>query len=196
MNAIIDTSSLRALVNYYLPFDKNNALKGLLEHSFETGNLIFLDKVVAELRSQGSGRFYKELDFLSNTSPLCKHIVATDALLPYPKFITRVDDHFCYKEFKKSKNITDSQYEILKQKFLDGADAKIILYAKTLQSKQQPLFGEPKKVLVVSEESSTPNDGKIFKKIPVICEYMSITCCTLPELLRDHYELKLSEFFH
>ena len=35
------------------------------------------------------------------------------------------------------------------------------------------------------EESKTGNDGKIFKKIPVLCDFIGARCITLVEFLAD-----------
>ena len=195
MNAIIDTSSLRALVRYYLPFDKDNALKGLLKDHFVKGKLIIIDKVVGEIRFQSGGKIYKELDFITKESNFSIHITKTDTLIPHPKFIRRVDENFCHKDFIKAKNIPPEQYEILRNNFLETADAKLILFAHNFTKQNQNML-MPETIVVVSEESSVDNDGKLFKKIPVICKQMDIDYCTLPELLKDHYKLNLSEFFH
>jgi len=46
-------------------------------------------------------------------------------------------------------------------------------------------------IAVVSEESSAGNDDKMFKKIPTICESISIDCIQLPELLRKFKEIEV-----
>lgn len=195
MNAIIDTSSLRALVRYYLPFDKDNALKELLKDHFVKGRLIIIDKVVGELRFQSGGKIYKELEFITKESALAIHVTKTDTLIPYPKFIRRVDENFCHKEVVKSKNIPPEQYELLRNNFLESADAKIIQFAHEFMKRNLNVL-LPETIVVVSEESSADNDGKLFKKIPVICKQMEIEYCTLPDLFKVHYKLNLSEFFH
>lgn len=37
--------------------------------------------------------------------------------------------------------------------------------------------------VIVTEESKVPNDNKVFKKIPMICEIEEIECIKLPQLL-------------
>lgn len=195
MNVIIDTSSLRALVNYYLPFDKTGALKGLLKENFIKGKLIIIDKVVSELRPQGGGRFYDNLEFIHKESSDSEYITKTDTLLPYPRFIRRVDDHFCHKQEIISREIDRDQYEVLRNIFLETADCKIVLFAEKFLKQNNGLL-LPETITVVSEESTANNDGKLFKKMPVICKQMNIDCCTLPELLKEHYKLNLSEFLN
>jgi len=70
------------------------------------------------------------------------------------------------------------EYQNRKEVFLNSADSKIIL-------KAQKLIKEEKieDTIVVSEETSTENDNKVFKKIPAICSILKIECVTLPELI-------------
>ena len=49
MRAVIDTTSLVSFVRYYLPFDKADKLKKLLEKKFNSGEMIVLDKVYEKL---------------------------------------------------------------------------------------------------------------------------------------------------
>jgi hypothetical protein len=41
----------------------------------------------------------------------------------------------------------------------------------------------------VTEETSSPNDLKLFKKIPAICIILGIPVITLPELLEKYPEV-------
>jgi hypothetical protein len=49
------------------------------------------------------------------------------------------------------------------------------------------------KIVIVTEETPYGIDKKYFKKIPAICKLLDIDCCTLTELLRDHYSISLGE---
>ena len=40
-------------------------------------------------------------------------------------------------------------------------------------------------ILLVSEETGTSNDNKIFKKLPAICKQLNLDIKTLPQLLED-----------
>ena len=68
--------------------------------------------------------------------------------------------------------------KIRKGNFLNLADAKIIL--QSLKFKSEDKIDD---VMIVSEETSSANDQKLFKKNPAICEILRIECFTLPELL-------------
>lgn len=51
MKVIIDTSSLHALVRYYLPFDKDNELESFVKQMLMDGSLSFrLGRVNCEVR--------------------------------------------------------------------------------------------------------------------------------------------------
>lgn len=92
MKAIVDTSSLVALVRYYLPFDKDDSLKNFLEEKFERAEFVVIDKVVEEANYVAKGLVIKKIDFLSSKSPHYKHIVKTDKVLPNSKFIKDLDN--------------------------------------------------------------------------------------------------------
>lgn len=199
MNAIIDTSSLMALVRYYLPFDKDNALKGLFQNYFESGSLVIIDKVVEEAGYQAQGLIIDSLEFLSQYSECAKQVHSTVDLLPYQRFINRLDNEFCDKDFIKAKGLHENraQYEVARKNYLDSADAKIILYAdKENRKNSGSLFSSENRIWVITEETPYGNDNKPFKKIPAICKLMDIDCCTLPVFMKKHYKLNLSGFFH
>ena len=43
-------------------------------------------------------------------------------------------------------------------------------------------------IVVVTEETITNNDNKIFKKIPAMCSALDIACIRLPELIKKFDE--------
>lgn len=97
-----------------------------------------------------------------------------------------LENQYCNQAVKKAKNISDVEFELEKTKFLSGADGKIILFALEHLSDI-----EITKPLVVSEETKSGNDGKIFKKIPEICDLSDIPHCTLQELLKDYFNVDM-----
>ena len=183
MNAIIDTSSLLAFVRYYLPFDTNSILKNLLKEKFESGELIIIDKIYYEVKGIAKGIVISELEFLSDKS---KHI-KTENIYPNAKFFAMLEDNYCNKVIKKAKGITDVEFEQAKKEYLEDADAKMILYA--LEHISDIEFTTP---LIVTEETKSGNDNKLFRKIPDICDISSIPHCTLQELLKDHYKVDIT----
>ncbi|GAB3908955.1 hypothetical protein GCM10028803_45660 [Larkinella knui] len=149
MNAIIDTSSLRALVRYYLPFDKNDSLKNLFKSNFENGSLIILDVVANEAKYQAKKAISTNLEFIYNSSN-AKKITSTSSLVPTAKFHRRLDNEFCDHDYLRGKGIVqgDALYQAIKTEYLKSADAKIILYADA-QIKGQTLLLESETKLLL-----------------------------------------------
>jgi len=68
---------------------------------------------------------------------------------------------------------------MMKEKFLQSADAKLILYSLKY-NKEIDMFKDDK-MIIVTEESSTENDNKFIKKIPQIGKILELEVITLPE---------------
>ena len=181
MRVVIDTSSLLALVRYYLPFDKDDSLKNFINHRIETGGIIIIDKVFEESRFVSKGIILKDLNPPKNKA------VKTNEILPTEKFFNQVENQFCYGIQKNRLN--SAQFEIEKNKFLDSADAKQILYC--IKDKNSL---DLDKSILVTEETKSENDNKTFKKLPEICSMLEIEYCNLPTLLKDHFKINLSEY--
>lgn len=187
MIAVIDTSSLLHLVRYYLPFDKNDLLKNFIKRKIETSEIIILDKVAEESSYVAGKLIIKSFDFLKEKSIQTK----TDNLHPDGKFFSLLESHFCVPLLKNK--LSDIEFESLKNAYLDGADAKLILYCQKNKYTEDLGF-EKVKVILVTEETISENDNKLFKKIPAICKILDIDCCSLPTLFKEHFGLKLSEY--
>lgn len=183
MRAIVDTSSLLNLVRYYLPFDRNGRLKDIFQAMFESGELIVIDKVQAESRNINSGLIKNTLGFIFSPSH-ARYVVQTPYLLPDAQFYKQLENDFCNHSIVRSKRLTEAEVESEKNRFVDTADAKIILYAIKIYS-QSPI--------VITEESLKQNDGKVFKKIPSICSILNVPCVTLPVFMKDKCGLNLGE---
>ncbi|MFP5470068.1 MAG: DUF4411 family protein [Bacteroidia bacterium] len=187
MKVVIDTSSLMALVRYYLPFDKDDSLKNFIQKKVESKEIIVLDKVHEESKYVAKGIVLKQLDFIKEKS----NTVKTADLLPYPKFFNIVDNQLCNQTIKKLKGINETEYEKQKNEYLDSADGKLILYCLS-EKKQNTLLDD--KTILVTEETSSENDSKLFKKLPECCKILELENCTLPTLLENHYNIKLSNY--
>ena len=185
MIVVIDTSSLMALVRYYLPFDNGNALKDFFKKKVENKEIIILDKVANESKYTAKGLIVKSLDFIEDRNNQYK----TEFLLPEPSFLRDLENRLCYAARKNT--LTSVEFENRKQFFLESADAKLILYCLMSKGEDSLL---PEKLLLVTEESKTNNDFKVFKKLPEIAELLSIETCSLPSLFNDFYNLKLSGY--
>ena len=181
MNAVIDTSSLLAFVRYYLPFDTKNKFKNLVKSKFESGEIIILDKIVSESKYIAKGIILTELDFIKETT---KEIIKTNSLIPSKKFYNLLDNQFCNKDIIKLKGITETEFELEKTRFLNSPDASLILYALTIKNENP---------IIITEETKTANDNKIFKKIPEICHSIALESCSIPNLFKDHFKIDLSE---
>lgn len=182
MNAILDTSSLLALVRYYLPFDKNSSLFNLLKDKFESGEIIILDKVFDEVQYISGGIILKELPFLKEKK---KHKKTGD-LIPNKSFYNLLENQFCNHDIKKLRGITDTEFELEKSHFLQSADANLILFSLSIKALNP---------IIVTEETKNSNDSKLFKKIPENCRSIDVQCCNLPELLKNHLGVNLGELF-
>lgn len=183
MKAVIDTSSLLALVRYYLPFDSNNALKNLIAEKIKNNEIIILDKVVEESKYLSKGIVLDSLDFLKQKT----NQVKTTELLPYPKFFNLVENQFCVQVQRKKLN--DVEFDSKKKEFLDSADAKLLLFC--LKEKTELGLDDP---FVVSEESNSENDGKVFKKLPSLCSLIDIGHCSLTALFKNRLKINLTDY--
>lgn len=183
MRVVIDTSSLLALVRYYLPFDKDDSLKSFILGRIETGELIILDKIFEESKYIAKGIITKELSI-----PRDK-IVKTVDILPTPKFFNQLENQLCYGVQKNRLN--SAEFEVEKNNFLNSADAKQILFC--IKDKGSLSVDNP---ILVTEESNSENDSKLFKKLPEICKILEIEQCNLASLFKDHFKINLSAFLH
>lgn len=48
------------------------------------------------------------------------------------------------------------------------------------------LKNQGEQVIIVTEETESSNDNKLFKKIPAICKELEIDTMTLPELIANY----------
>lgn len=189
MTIVIDTSSLMALIRYYLPFDKDDALKNFIKSKVESKEIIILDKVQEEAKYVARGIVLIQLEFLKSK----ENSVKTTDLLPYQKFFNIVDNQLCNQTIKKLKKFSDVEYEQQKNTYLETADGKLLLFCLNENKQNQTTLLNDKSILV-TEETSTDNDNKLFKKLPECCRILKIETCNLPTLLEKYFELKLSEY--
>ncbi len=161
MKIVIDTSSLMALVRYYIPFDK----------------------VSIESKRNAKGIITKSLEFIEDK----KNQIKTDILLPEASFLRDLENRLCYVARKNTLN--EIEFENRKQAFLEDADAKLLLFC--LSNKGGLNLD---KLMLVTEETRTDNDGKLFKKLPEMCNLLNIEHCNLPSLLITNYKINLSKF--
>jgi hypothetical protein len=183
MKVVIDTNSLLSLVRYYLPFDKKGVLFNFFKTKIEKGEIIIIDKVFQECTYNSKGIVLTTLDYLNDKSFLKSSKVPykTDSLLaPSPaKFLRQVENQFVNTVVRRQKKLSDTEFENQKNSFLNDADMKQIILCLNL-------IKDGEKVVLVTEETESSNDNKLFKKIPAICKELEIETMTLPELIANY----------
>jgi hypothetical protein len=183
MKVVIDTNSLLSLVRYYLPFDKKGVLFQFFKNKIEIGEIIIVDRVLQQCIYNSKSIVITTLDYLNDKAFLkaAKVPYKTDSLLaPSPaKFLRQVENQFVNNIVRNQRKLTDTEFENQKNAFLDDADMKQIILCLNL-------LKDGEKVVLVTEETESSNDNKLFKKIPAICKELSIESLTLPELLAKY----------
>ncbi len=178
MKVVIDTNSLLSLVRYYLPFDKKGVLFKFFKNKFETGEIIIIDKVLEECKYTSKGFVLTILDYLNDKAFLksVKTPFKTESLLvPNTKlFFHQLNSVFVNNPIRRK--LTDVEFENQKNLFIESADMKQIILCLNL-------IKDGEQVVLVTEETESSNDNKLFKKIPAICKELEIETMTLPELI-------------
>ncbi|MCE1165675.1 MAG: DUF4411 family protein [Bacteroidetes bacterium] len=183
MKVVIDTNSLLSLVRYYLPFDKKGVLFQFIKRKIEIGEIIIIDKVYQECTFISKGIILTTLNYLQDKIFLktVKIPFKTDSLLaPSPaKFIRQVENQFVNSIVRKQRKLSDTEFENRKNAFLNDADMRQIILCLNL-------IKNGEKVVLVTEETESSNDDKLFKKIPSICKELDIETLTLPEIIAKY----------
>lgn len=184
MKVVIDTSSLLSLVRYYLPFDKKNILYEIVKTKIANGEIIVIDKIIEECEYTSKGLILKILSFLNDKSfnKTNKLPLNTEFILPpsLAKFYRMVDNNFVVAVQRERLN--ETQYDSLKNDFMNSADMKMILTSLNLK-KDHPT----EDIFLVTEETEASNDNKVFKKIPAICSQLDIMTINIQQLI-DKFE--------
>lgn len=178
MKVVIDTNSLLALVRYYLPFDKKGALLQFIKSKIANGDILIIDKVLEECTYSSKGIVLIKLPYLTDRKFLksAKVPLRTDSLLvPNTRqFFHQLNNVFVNSPIKRK--LTEVEFENQKSSFIESADMKQVILCLNLKNQ-----GEH--VVIVTEETESSNDNRLFKKIPVICKELEINTTTLPELI-------------
>ncbi len=180
MKVVIDTSSLMSLVRYYLPFDKKSILFEAIKSKIANGEILVIDKIIEECEFLKSGIVLSTLSFLTDKSfnKIHKLPLNTEFILPPApaKFYRMVDNNFVVNVQRARFN--ETQYDLLKNDFMNSADMKLILTCLNLK-KDNPT----EEVFLVTEETEISNDNKVFKKIPAICSQLDIVTINIQQLI-------------
>ncbi len=184
MKVVIDTSSLLSLVRYYLPFDKKTILYELIKSKIAIGEILVIDKIIEECEYVSKGIVLTTLTFLTDKAFNKKYKLPlnTEFILPPTpiKFYRQVDNQFVNGVQKN--RLTETQYDSVKNDFMNSADMKLILTSLKLK-KDFPA----EEVFIVTEETEVSNDNKVFKKIPEICSQLRIETINIQQLI-DKFE--------
>jgi hypothetical protein len=184
MKTIIDTSSLLALVRYYLPFDINNTLYNHLKTEILEKRIIIVNNVIEESKYISKKIIREKLVYLFDSS-LKSCLIKEDNMVflkPPKTFFNDLDNRFLVNGVKSK--LRKEEYDNLRNKFLNSADSQIILYADYLKRTNED-------VQVLTEETPTSNDGKIFKKIPSICKMINVEALSLPKYLESLSDISI-----
>jgi len=172
MKAIIDTSSLISLVRYYSPFDETDALHDYVVKKIGAGEFLVLDKVADECKNVAKSIVFNTIEEIKNT----EHCISTETLLPTRKFFELLENNFINRV--QRDKISDAEFEVMKGEFIKSGDGAIIIYCMSCKKRGD------NEIFVVTEETSSNNDGKSFKKLPLMCKIIDVPCITLPDLLK------------
>lgn len=183
MAIVIDTCSLVSLAKNYLPLDKNGSLMNFIHEKFETKEWIMLDAIQRESQYTSQGIVMKAMSFLKDSA----YVIKTNEMFPHStrKLDNMLDRNFSIPVLKRE--LSDEEYIVQKDIFLKSGDGKILVYCLKMKSDAN-LFSE---LCVLTEESRVSNDGKLFKKLPLICEHLGIKVIALPDYLEvNGFEVK------
>ena len=190
MKVLIDSNSLLSLVRYYFPFDKNSLLFDFIKVKIENGDIIIIDKVYDECSYFAKGIVIKNINYLADKDFRKQFNIpfnTTNIIAPSPaKFLNLLNNQFVNSIVRKQSKITDTEFENQKSSHLETADMKLIILALNLIKDNVD-----EEIFIVTEETESSNDNKLFKKIPSICKELSIKTITLPELLGLYEEIKV-----
>lgn len=180
MKVVIDTSSLLSLVRYYLPFDKQKILFEIVKAKIANGEILVIDKIIDECEYTSKGIVLETLSYLTDKvfNKTHKLPLNTEFILPPApaKFYRMVDNNFVVTVQRKRLN--ETQYDSLKNDFMNSADIKMILTSLKLKS-ENPL----EEIYLVTEETEASNDNKVFKKIPAICSQLDLQTINIQQLI-------------
>ena len=180
MKVVIDTSSLLSLVRYYLPFDKQKILFEIVKAKIANGEILVIDKIIDECEYTSKGIVLETLSFLTDKvfNKTHKLPLNTEFILPPApaKFYRMVDNNFVVTVQRKRLN--ETQYDSLKNDFMNSADMKMILTSLKLRS-ENPM----EEIYLVTEETEASKDNKVFKKIPAICSQLDLQTINIQQLI-------------
>lgn len=179
MAIVVDTCSLVMIAKNYLPLDEDGNMITFVNQSFTNSELILLDTIRDEANFASGGIALNSMPFLKDKKIVVK---TTDLLPPAPqRFNNSIDNNFCVRLLKNE--LTEEEYIQQKDEFLKSGDAKIVVYSWKMQHDQPNIF---ENFSVMTEETRNQNDGKLFKKLPLICDFLNIKTISAVEFLNQN----------
>ncbi len=139
-----------------------------------------IDKIIDECAYISKGIVLTSLEFLIDKTfnKINKLPLNTEFILPPSpaKFYRQVDNQFINGVQKN--RLTETQYDSIKNDFMNSADMKLILTSLTLINDNPN-----EEIFLVTEETEVSNDNKVFKKIPAICLQLGIKTINIQQLV-------------
>lgn len=170
MTGIIDTSSLVAIARYYLPIKDESRLLRFIESKFRSGELIMLSTIHREASRTQKGIALELMNFLNDHK---LRVNDSDLTPPSPiRFSNQLDNNLCVPLQKK--RLSAEAYAVQKDQYMSTGDARMVLYA---------LNNLDIKPVIITEETPLSNDGKLFKKLPAICDFLDISHMSIAQWL-------------
>lgn len=175
MEYYFDTCSLLALARYYSPFDCTCSLYNFIKEKYVNKEILILDVIYQEARNTSQGLAIKTFPFVEEKKDL---LVKTTDLMPCSprKYDNMLEKNFVIPALKKDPKI---DFSLLKQQFLHSGDGKLIMTLYNCLHEDKDA-----QICIVTEESRTANDNKVFKKIPALCDQINARCITLVDYLK------------
>lgn len=170
MIGIIDASSLLAIARYYLPIKDEVKLLRFIEAKFRSGELVLLNTVHLEVSRVQKGIALALMNFLNDRE---LRFNDSDLMPPSPRaFSNQLDNNLCVTLLKRK--LDAEGYALQKERYMSTGDAKMGIYA---------LNNINLNPVIITEETKLNNDGKLFKKLPAVCDFLKIRHMTIAEWL-------------
>lgn len=179
MAVVVDTCSLVMIAKNYLPLNENNSLFTFIKQSFDNKELLLLDTICNEARGTSKGIALKKMPFLDDK----KITIQTNDLFPVSakKFDNMVDNNFCVRLLRN--DLTEEEYIQQKSEFMKSGDAKIVIYSWLTKQRLNSILND---YSVMTEETRNQNDGKLFKKLPLLCDFLGVKTITAADYLQKN----------
>ena len=101
--------------------------------------------------------------------------------MPTRKFYNMLDNSFVNMAVRRFTLRNDEvEYQNARETYLRSADCALIVYA----DQQRDGYFEP--IQILTEETLSQNDNKLFRKIPFICNVLGIPTIDMVQYLKQH----------